>query len=174
MMLRHTTLVATCLLLLSGNGQAASCFPDNIAANAPDSRYTDNHDNTITDKKTGLIWMKCLTGRSGEQCESGTEEKHNWKSALQAPVLLNADGGFAGHSDWRLPNRKELASLVEGQCSAPAVNSTLFPNQSKVAVWTSTPDATQTDKSWVVHFNHGEILREKRTAVVPIRLVRMP
>jgi len=35
-----------------------------------------------------------------------------WETALQQPGLVNSVG-FAEHSDWRLPNVKELASLVE-------------------------------------------------------------
>ena len=58
----------------------------------------DNKDGTITDKATGLMW---------QQADSGKAMK--WQPALAACEGLTA----AGKSDWRLPNAKELQSIVD-------------------------------------------------------------
>lgn len=62
------------------------------------NRFTDNGDGTVTDHATGLMWLQRDSGRGMD-----------WASALQWAEELN----FAGHSDWRLPDIKELQSLVD-------------------------------------------------------------
>ncbi len=61
----------------------------------------DNGDGTITDNATGLIWTKS---------DSGTGM--NWQEALAWVQTKNA-ANYLGHSDWRLPNAKELQSIVD-------------------------------------------------------------
>ena len=60
--------------------------------------YTDNGDGTVTDNATGLMWVQDDTG-----------EGMIWEDALSI-----AEGSeYAGYSDWRLPNVKELQSIVD-------------------------------------------------------------
>jgi hypothetical protein len=63
--------------------------------------FTDNDDGTITDSATGLMWA---------QDDSGTGM--NWEEALAYVEQQNAEN-YLGYSDWRLPNAKELQSLVD-------------------------------------------------------------
>lgn len=70
--------------------------------------FCDNRDGTITDRATGLMWSKADSGRG-----------MNWESALAWVQQRNAEK-YLGHSDWRLPNAKELQSLVD-YTRAPAV-----------------------------------------------------
>jgi len=60
--------------------------------------YKDNHDGTITDLNTGLMWQKTpdFATRSWEDAKKYAESQ-----------------GLAGHDDWRLPNVKELQSIVD-------------------------------------------------------------
>lgn len=69
--------------------------------------FHDNGDRTITDRATGLIWAKLDSGhlRAGENKDG----KLNWEQALRWVEELE----YAGHSDWRLPNAKELQSIVD-------------------------------------------------------------
>ncbi len=71
------------------------------------NQFYDNGDNTITDKATGLTWTKFDSGhfRSGKDKDG----KLNWEEALRWAEGVE----FAGHSDWRLPNIKELQSIVD-------------------------------------------------------------
>jgi hypothetical protein len=63
--------------------------------------FRDNRDGTITDRATGLMWAKA---------DSGTGM--NWSEALAWVQRKNA-GKFLGHDDWRLPDVKELQSIVD-------------------------------------------------------------
>ncbi|MGA9777373.1 MAG: DUF1566 domain-containing protein [Limisphaerales bacterium] len=63
--------------------------------------FYDNGDGTITDHATGLIWSKADSGRG-----------LNWEQALAWVQQLNAKN-YLGHNDWRLPNAKELQSIVD-------------------------------------------------------------
>lgn len=74
--------------------------------------YVDNQDGTVTDRSTGLMWAKSDSG-----------ERMNWVDALE--YAENAT--LAGYSDWRLPNAKELQSLVDYEKKdLPAINTTYF------------------------------------------------
>ncbi len=63
--------------------------------------FADNEDGTISDLATGLMWA---------QDDSGVGM--NWESALAYVQDLN-EQGYLGYSDWRLPNPKELQSIVD-------------------------------------------------------------
>lgn len=65
------------------------------------NEFTDNGDGTITDQTTGLMWA---------QADSG--EGMDWPSALAWAQLMNAEE-YLGHSDWRVPNIKELQGIVD-------------------------------------------------------------
>ncbi|MCP4132937.1 MAG: DUF1566 domain-containing protein [bacterium] len=71
------------------------------------NNFKDNKDGTITDNATGLTWMKVDSGhlRAG----SKKNGKLDWLEALQWAENLT----YAKHSDWRLPNAKELQSIVD-------------------------------------------------------------
>ena len=122
-----------------------------IPSTAPDSKFIDNANGTISDKVTGLMWQKCTVGLSGSDCQTGNETLHTWQQALD-----EANSSTTGsHLDWRLPNVKELESLVELQCYNPAINLSYFPNTVGVKFWTSSPKQDQTNYSWYVEFFYG-------------------
>ncbi len=67
--------------------------------------FADNHDGTVTDRATGLMWQQGDSGRG-----------LNWQQALAYAEGLS----LAGYHDWRLPDAKELQSIVD-YTRAPAV-----------------------------------------------------
>ncbi len=69
--------------------------------------YKDNGDSTVTDRATGLTWMKVDSGHL--KAGQNKDGKLNWEQALKWAEDLE----YAGHSDWRLPNIKELQSIVD-------------------------------------------------------------
>ena len=150
----------------------AACNP-NITATTPDSRYTDNGDGTITDKATGLMWKQCSEGQSTttNACDTGARSGYSWQDALQQAQILNSSGGFAGHTDWRLPNRNELASLVERQCWLPAININLFPGTAS-GYWSSSPNARYSGNAWFVRFDSGSVEYTGNSFTKNVRLVR--
>ncbi len=71
--------------------------------------FTDNGDSTITDQATGLMWTKMDFGaESGNGPRSGML----WKDALALAQTKNTEK-YLGYSNWRLPNAKELQSIVD-------------------------------------------------------------
>ncbi len=72
----------------------------------PDPRFIDNGDGTVTDGLTGLEWIKDLN-----------YERTTWQGALDSVKTFTT----GGHTDWRLPNRRELRSLINYGKSRPAL-----------------------------------------------------
>ncbi len=147
---------------------------NNIPASTPDSQLIDNGNGTVTDLKTGLMWKKCLEGLSGTDCATGTAVSFTWQQALQQPGIVNAASGFAGHTDWRLPNIRELRSIVEEKCSGPAINATRFPGTPNSGVWSGSPNVADSGNAWYVGFNHGYSFTYacNRSSYHAVRLVR--
>lgn len=98
--------------------------------------FVDNGDGTITDRATQLMWVKDGTGAG---CNNGA--KVNWIDTLTFCNGLE----FAGYSDWRLPNQKELQSIVDFSRETPALDP-LFINSAEDYYWSST---TQVDNTGV-------------------------
>lgn len=73
--------------------------------------FIDNENGTLTDTATGLMW---------QQADSG--EAMNWNEALRLVEQKNAEN-YLGYNDWRLPNVKELQSIVDYTRSPDTTNS---------------------------------------------------
>lgn len=145
-------------------------------ANLDDTKITG----TVIDKSTKLMWKKCLEGYtlSGATCVDGGSTKiFTWQAALQQPALV---GNFAGKTGWRLPNVKELQSIVDESKSSPALDSAKFPNVPAASeVWSSSPYAGgmiagDNSKSWSVKFDVGTVTTPfaRSTNTLNVRLVR--
>ena len=147
---------------------------ENVTLSTPNSRLIDNGDLTITDNATGLMWKQCSEGQGNNSTCSGSVSTHNWQEALQLASSLNAGAGFAGFSDWRLPNIKELRSIVEVACHTPAINSTRFPNSDSGNYWSATASISNTSNAWRIEFEEGSTSdsRDSRTNSYAVRLVR--
>ncbi len=102
----------------------------------PNPRFTDNLDGTVTDNLTGLIWLKdanCFGAKLWTEALSDANGLASGSCGL-------TDGSIAG--DWRLPNYKELFSLVDAENSDPALPSGHpFTNVQSYMYWCSWPMA---------------------------------
>jgi hypothetical protein len=135
---------------LPGTGQTASYAPGDdgdIQAGGALS-YTDNGDGTVTDNRTGLTWEKKVV--------ANVATNYTWLGALEYVATLNAMN-FGGHSDWRLPNIKELLSIVDYGRSNPAIDPIFGPTaggSNFAAYWSSTSWAAFYPQStaWGVEF----------------------
>ncbi len=154
---------------------AQTCKLDSMPASTADGQLIDNRDGTVTDLKTGLMWKQCLEGVSGTSCQTGSPSVFTWQAALEQPVIVNSGCGFAGYTDWRLPNIKELVSIVEEQCYDPAINLNRFPNTPSSGVWSSSPiSSAYQSYAWFVIFDHGQsaMMNSDRNSSYAVRLVR--
>lgn len=125
-------------------------------------RFTIHDNATVTDKKTGLMWKRCLEDQAGSSCKGGFAREHSWSDALQHAK----NHSFAGYNDWRLPNIKELISIIEENCSTPAINLNIFsssiqPNDttgnSRVLSSSPMPISNFGNGVLIVDFGSGEI-----------------
>jgi hypothetical protein len=78
--------------------------------------YTDNGDGTVTDGNTGLMWEKLSEDKSIH--DDNTFYSWNDAFAMKMATFI----AFAGHTDWRVPNVKELQSIVNYEKEEPAVS----------------------------------------------------
>lgn len=158
------------------------CQPENISSTTPSSRFIVTSTRNVVDRQTGLMWRGCVEGVSGDLCDKGEPVQVHWGEALLYPTSQNTHekntkendiGESTGeYSDWRLPNIRELSTIVELQCANPAVNSEIFPNAPASHVWSSSPYNFYTHYSWYVDFANGAPTYDLRTAPKNIRLVR--
>ena len=105
------------------------------------NNFVDNDDGTITDLSTGLMWQQADDGNA-----------YTWEEALAYAENLE----FAGYDDWRLPNAKELQSIVDYSRSPSTTDSAAIDPLFNVSTisneagqtdypcyWTSTTHASQ-------------------------------
>jgi cysteine-rich repeat protein len=88
----------------------------------------------VRDHATGLVWQGCAVGTDGADCAEGEPDLLLWYEALGRCEALE----WAGFRDWRLPNVKELSTIVDYGRRAPPVDVVAFPRLPGNHVWTST------------------------------------
>jgi hypothetical protein len=160
-----TTMVTTTTCPLPATGQttcwnssgmviacAGTGHDGDLQTGAPLS-YTDNGDGTITDNNTGLVWEK----KSDDGSLNDKDTLYTWSDAFGHVANLSASS-FAGHNDWRLPNVRELESIVHYE-SASAVSSVFSSgcapgcavstcSCNPTTAWSSTSGVSATDRAW--------------------------
>jgi len=101
---------------------------------------------TVRDQSTGLEWMR----------QAGEIGPLDWESAFQAVDSMNGKGA-CGFTDWRLPNVRELESLVCLEGHTPA----LSPNHPfrgvEASYWSATTSSYEGTYAWVLHMDDGAI-----------------
>ena len=127
-----------------------------------ESRFSDNGDGTVTDNLTGLTWVK-----NGAILP---EWEYDWYEALEFCNDLN----LADHDDWRMPNVKEMLSLIDYEKFGPALPADHpFENISSHRYWTSTTDNEQPINAFAVYIRYGLVWQNGKTdtalLVLPVR-----
>ena len=153
------------------------CANFNEAVPATTAHLVDNANGTVSDFKTGLIWKKCSEGQtynSGDNSCSGSATGFNWQQALQRAQDVNEgiSGENLSESDWRVPNIKELASIVEQECWNPSINVSVFPSTPSSGYWSSSPVAYDSNSAWYVGFDFGYGNTDVKHDLYYVRLVR--
>jgi hypothetical protein len=133
----------------------------------PDPRFTNNGDGTVTDNLTGLIWLRDATRFLRRSWVEAVDDCNK----LKDDGLELTDGSVAG--DWRLPNIKELLSLVDyserGAC-LPADHP--FKDYFEPAYWSSTSLSGAGSQAWILAMSVGYVLPKEKDVgyyVWPVR-----
>lgn len=167
-------------------------------------RFTDNGDGTVSDAQTGLTWEKkgdldgvpvvCASaGACPDPHDADNQYTYSADNPLGPPgtaftvllAQLNAGGGFAGHTDWRLPTREELQTIADyADASSPAVQTAFDAGCTAACTSTAcsctTPDiywsgdlvATMSGNAWILDFSDGSVLTDSRDTDYCVRAVR--
>jgi hypothetical protein len=169
-----TTVMTRCPLPATGqttcwdsNGNAISCAgtgqDGDLRKGAPLS-YTDNGDGTIIDNNTELVWEK---QSNGDGSIHDFTNLYTWDQAFSMHVATLNSASFAGHNDWRLPNLRELQSIVNSENFLPAVSAafntgcapgcavTICSCTQGGIYWSSSTYAGTRAAAWGVHFENG-------------------
>ena len=153
-------------------------------------------DGTITDSQTGLMWEKLSRDGTIHDCTN----VYTWYAALATKIAglntMKGGAGFANHTDWRLPNLKELASnlflpnrfeletLVDlepgGPSIDPAFNSDCVPGCTVLTCsctqsayyWSSTTYQFTPNLAWFVYFLDGSVFSGTKSNFGYVRAVR--
>jgi hypothetical protein len=156
--------------------ELATCvtFPGD-GVDDPVLSYTDNRDATFTDNNTLLMWEKKVAGGSFGTCDltanlHGADTTCTWAEATGAWIAAVNATNLGGHHDWRIPNVKELQSLIDYGSINPA-----FSFQDATANgthWSSTSLATASSNAWYVDFGSGSVNNLDKGLSRRVRAVR--
>jgi hypothetical protein len=143
----------------------------------PTPRFTDNNNGTVTDNLTGLIWPKnanCLDTVGGINKSLGTlnwADALAWSNSLAAGRCGLTDGSTAGQ--WRLPNVREMQSLIDYGFYNPALSNTSglgqwtegapFTGVQEFYYWSSTTILVVTVDAWIVSLFNGYVFHGNKT-----------
>jgi hypothetical protein len=195
-------ILATMLVIgvLSPAHAQQDCRTD-IVESTPLERFEFRNDGaTVLDHWTRLEWKRCPEGTVylsnatpsvyGDDGCAPLGVAFTWKGALLRAEAINTavgqispnglpgEGGYAGEFDWRVPNIKELESIVELRCAAPAFNLDVFPlvafDGEGSRYLSSTPYSSTPGIAWKLDAVHGGVLTGGSGSASSVRLVRGP
>jgi len=124
---------------------------------------------TVASITTSVITVvEAVTDEASVSLDFATTDDLIWDLVDEA----NANS-LAGYGDWRIPNVKELASLLEYEEANPAINTGVFPSTPSNYFWNSSTAYSSTTTGWGVSFNNSNIPNLfKATTGCYVRLVR--
>lgn len=142
--------------------------------------FTDNGDGTVTDNLTGLMWEKL----SDDGSIHDKDNTYTWSNAFASKVATLNSESFAGYSDWRVPNVRELQTLVNfgtgslatfsafntgcvAACTVTSCSCTKSDNY-----WSSTTYQYYPSNAWLVYFGNGDTDNGGKTYSGSVRAVR--
>jgi hypothetical protein len=169
------------LVLLGTRAYAADCNDG--------GRYEDNVDGTVTDCRTGMIWLKnaeCIDTANGIVNPNGYltwYDAMKWVAGLGHGLCGLSDGSTAG--DWRLPTKTEWMAMVayakrfysnpaltNGAGTAQWTSGNVFTNVQSDYYWSSTTYASNTALAWTGFMGDGSVGHNVRSSIYLVWPVR--
>jgi len=133
-----------------------------------EGRWCDNHDGTVTDMATGLVWLQnanCLGSM-------------NWNNAMTRPILELRDGvcSLTDNSewgDWRLPTVSEIEGITKGPEAVSSYRPGMFTSLQSEYYWSVTTDPWSTGQAWDLNIRYGFISMHSKGSsnyILPVRV----
>jgi hypothetical protein len=164
-----------------------------VALGSPSTDYATTPWDCVQDNITGLMW-EVKTNDTGLRGGSWNYSWYSSDTATNAGNAGTADGAdncsvttrcdtekyvadvnaanLCGHSDWRLPSKRELQTLAHLGTSSPAIESSYFPNTVPGLFWSASSYVPTPASAWGVSSNNGGVYTGPKTANYYVRLVR--
>lgn len=181
--LRSTTLAtgqAKCFSKAGGEITCAGSAQDGELKRGIPRVFSNNEDGTVLDEKTGLVWELLTDDGSVHD----RDNQYTWIGAQTKIAQLN-DSGFAGYSDWRMPNFFELQSLVNfgdavsaayvlfnNDCANGCTSLQCSCQPATGSIWSSTTPLNNKVYALKTSFVTGRADWELKTASLNVRGVR--
>ena len=158
---------------LSASASSWNCVKDNVTGLTWEVKTVDyglrDKDNTYSwyqpDNSNNGGWAGTQNGGS---CTGSACDTYSYVQAVNAQ-------GLCGTQDWRMPDVNELLSIVDNSLSYPnpTIDTVYFPNATNMSfVWSSSPNANNSNNAWNVNFNNGNVNNNNKTNNNHVRLVR--
>ncbi|KJG37732.1 hypothetical protein UA32_12300 [Photobacterium angustum] len=159
--------------------QAQTCI-DNAPEIHAEGSLIDRNDGTVLDINTGLLWSKCNVGevyeKTDNSCSGQPSNFSTWQDALLAvnDPTVSTVGELEG---FRIPNIKELQSIVDYRCISPAINNAVFISTMNAAYWSNTPDIHNVNSisgydGLLIDFKDGQEIDTGASGLLLLRLVK--
>jgi hypothetical protein len=142
---------------IGGGGKNSGGYVRAVRGEESFNNFINNGDGTVTDTSTGLMWQ-----------QSTAPGNYTWEQAFAYCENLT----ISGFSDWRLPNRNELQSIVDYSRYNPAIDTNFFPITEPYSYWSSTPYAGNSSLAWELYFEYGYGNYYYKTSYNYVRAVR--
>lgn len=128
-------------------------------AAAPVGQYADLRNGTVRDNRTGLVWQQQVDAK-----------KYSWSDAKSYCGQLRL-GAFA--SNWRLPTKLELESLVDPRATGEGatIDAVAFSGTPPSGFWTATSSVAYAGSAWYVNFIVGSSYYWATTETMWVRCV---
>ena len=164
------------LALEACEAEPIAVFPGD-GVDGPALNYTDNGDGTITDNNTLLMWEKKVAGGGLGTCLTdlhGVDSECSWAEATGAWIAAINAANLGGHNDWRLPNVKELQSIVDYSKAFPGPTvASSFPGVTGADdYWSSTTLVGNSLTARSVNFGDGGVNGDMKINSLRVRAVR--
>jgi hypothetical protein len=131
-------------------------------------------DGIADDTETGLMWLRFAHGQTWKNGTTvGDATNVNWNKAIKIAKQFNQQGGYAGHSDWRLPTIDELKTLIDrvkGE-SGNSIDKDVFPKNAPW-FWSSSLYSGSSFNACFVDFSNGYGNCDSKGSRGAVRLVR--
>lgn len=159
---------------LPANASTWSCVRDNVTGLFWEVKTDDGG---LHDKDWTYTWYNSTVVNNGGS--AGTASGGSCGGTVAAgcdtekfAAAVNANG-LCGVTDWRLPSRQELLTILDNSRinPSPRIDTNYFPNTKSSPFWSSSPDAHGSGYAWYVSFNYGDVYNYSKYGSYGVRLV---